>query len=58
MQDLLSGIHYSLRQEVAGYKALQGEALDALKKYTTVLAKVSTVTRDCSSIPTNAFSLH
>lgn len=39
MQDLLSGIHYSLRQEVAGYKFIQGESLEALKKYTDVLAK-------------------
>ena len=41
MQDLLSGIHYSLRQEVAGYKFIQGESLEALKKYTDVLAKVT-----------------
>lgn len=39
-QDLESGLHYSLRREVAGSKQIEGEKLNALKAYVLVLSKV------------------
>ena len=40
LADLESGLHYSLRQEVAGHTHIAGDKLEALKAYLGVLAKV------------------
>ena len=42
MQDLESGIHYSLVQEIGMRKVIAGDDLDALKAYVHALAKVGT----------------
>nr|KAG5712528.1 hypothetical protein BaRGS_011502 [Batillaria attramentaria] len=39
MQDLESALHYGLRQEVSICKTIEGEKLDALRNFITVLAK-------------------
>ncbi|KAH9514558.1 Sulfhydryl oxidase 1 [Bulinus truncatus] len=39
MQDLESTLHYSFRQEVAIIKAIEGDRLEALKEFITVLMK-------------------
>lgn len=40
MVDLESGLHYSLRQEIAMRDPIDGEDLDVLKDYIHILAKV------------------
>lgn len=40
MLDLESALHYSLRQEVAICKTIEGQKLDALRNFITTLAKV------------------
>lgn len=40
MADLESTLHYSLRVEVSAHTVIKGDALDSLKKYISVLAKV------------------
>ncbi|TRY83594.1 hypothetical protein DNTS_033710 [Danionella cerebrum] len=39
MSDLESALHYSLRVELSGHVSISGADLNALKKYTSVLAK-------------------
>ncbi|XP_076455158.1 sulfhydryl oxidase 1-like [Babylonia areolata] len=39
LQDLLSGLHYAFRQEVAICKTIDGAKLDALRNFVSVLAK-------------------
>ncbi|KAK7889791.1 hypothetical protein WMY93_025351 [Mugilogobius chulae] len=39
MADLESALHYSLRVEVSAFPVIKGEALNALKKYISVLTK-------------------
>lgn len=40
MADLESALHYSLRVELAAHDDIKGDALNALNKYVSVLAKV------------------
>lgn len=40
MADLESTLHYSLRLELAAHPVIKGEALSALQRYISVLAKV------------------
>lgn len=56
MSDLESALHYSLRVELSGHVQITGEHLIALKKYISVLAKVSYInTHTHIKYPLNCF---